>query len=145
MDLYEKYGKEHEIPLRPHHGMCLAYFEGKGYSEDFTAHMQEVLDFLTNEERAGEQEKQVRLTIGTDVICEACPHNEDGICDNDAQASEYDRKVLSLCGLKEGEVMTFQDFVSRVQDNIIADGKRTLICAGCQWEDICNHRPSRWT
>lgn len=27
------------IPLRPHHGMCLAYFKGEGYSNGFTAHM----------------------------------------------------------------------------------------------------------
>ena len=27
------------IPLRPHHGMCLAYFKGEGYSGGFTAHM----------------------------------------------------------------------------------------------------------
>ena len=25
------------IPLRPHHGMCLAYFKGEGYSNGFTA------------------------------------------------------------------------------------------------------------
>ena len=31
------------IPLRPHHGMCLAYFKGEGYSNGFTAHMAEML------------------------------------------------------------------------------------------------------
>ena len=31
------------IPLRPHHGMCLAYFKGEGYSGGFTAHMAEML------------------------------------------------------------------------------------------------------
>ena len=40
---------EREIcSLRPHHGMCLAYFEGRGYSEKFTAHMQYVLEKLEN-------------------------------------------------------------------------------------------------
>lgn len=34
------------IELRAHHGMCLLFFEGKGYSEGFTAHMQTVLDYL---------------------------------------------------------------------------------------------------
>ena len=29
------------ICLRPHHGMCLAYFEGKGYSDGFTVNMTE--------------------------------------------------------------------------------------------------------
>ena len=27
--------------IRPHHGMCLYFFEGKGYSEGFTKHMAE--------------------------------------------------------------------------------------------------------
>ena len=34
------------IPLRPHHGMCLAYFKGEGYSNGFSAHMQEMLDIF---------------------------------------------------------------------------------------------------
>ena len=32
------------VLLRPHHGMCLAYFKGEGYSDGFSAHMKEVLD-----------------------------------------------------------------------------------------------------
>ena len=34
------------IPVRPHHGMCLAYFIGKGYSEGFSAHMEKMLHIL---------------------------------------------------------------------------------------------------
>lgn len=34
------------ICLRPHHGMCLAYFEGKGYSDGFTVNMQKMLEFF---------------------------------------------------------------------------------------------------
>ena len=34
------------IRLRPHHGMCLAYFEGKGYSDGFTGNMQHMLELL---------------------------------------------------------------------------------------------------
>lgn len=32
--------KEKPVALRPHHGMCLAYFVGKGYSDGFTIHME---------------------------------------------------------------------------------------------------------
>ena len=39
------------IPLRPHHGMCLAYFKGEGYSDGFSAHMQEMLDIFEKRER----------------------------------------------------------------------------------------------
>ena len=36
--------KNVEIKLRAHHGMCLAFFEGKGYSTGFTARMALILD-----------------------------------------------------------------------------------------------------
>ena len=37
------------IVLRAHHGMCLAYFIGEGYSGGFTAHMGRVLAALKPE------------------------------------------------------------------------------------------------
>jgi len=132
------------IPLRPHHGMCLAFFEGKGYSSAFTSHMQGVLDLLTEEGRSQEAEIPVRLTIGTDVICTACPHNGNGICAADAKVSGYDRKVLELCGLTPGETMPFSKFAFRVQSEILSPGKRKSVCAGCQWEELCEHQKSRW-
>ena len=32
------------LKLRAHHGMCLAFFEGKGYSSAFTENMGKVLE-----------------------------------------------------------------------------------------------------
>ncbi len=132
------------IPLRPHHGMCLAYFEGKGYSSAFTSHMQGVLDLLTKDEERGETESLARLTMGTDVICEACPHNKNGICAADVKVSGYDRKVLELCNLTPGETIPFSKFASRVQSEIFSPGKRKSVCAGCQWEELCEGKRSRW-
>ena len=34
------------MALRPHHGMCMAYFVGLGYSGGFSAHMAELLEEL---------------------------------------------------------------------------------------------------
>lgn len=125
------------IPIRPHHGMCLAYFEGKGYSDGFSRHMQDILDlFLKN--------VLVRLTIDMDDICSACPNNQMGICTSQEKVMDYDRKVLSLCKLSEGQVMDFMDFAHLVQDNILSPGKRCQICSGCQWESICSKKKSRW-
>ena len=28
--------------IRAHHGMCLAFFQGKGYSREFTEHMEKI-------------------------------------------------------------------------------------------------------
>ena len=54
--------KEKIYTLRPHHGMCLAYFEGKGYSSSFCVHMGEVLEKL-------EKGARVKLTVAGDEIC----------------------------------------------------------------------------
>ena len=32
--------------LRPHHGMCFQFYEGKGYSEEFTDYMGAVMQRL---------------------------------------------------------------------------------------------------
>ncbi|MCD7746473.1 MAG: DUF1284 domain-containing protein [Lachnospiraceae bacterium] len=63
------------IALRAHHGMCLAYFEGKGYSEGFTAHMQNMLDLFLEEGENGKGPR-VRLVTCPDEICTACPNCE---------------------------------------------------------------------
>ena len=43
--MYQCSKKERQTyPIRPHHGMCLAFFIGNGYSTGFTAHMQEMLE-----------------------------------------------------------------------------------------------------
>ena len=34
------------VRLRPHHGLCMAYFAGEGYSPGFSRHMGEVLETL---------------------------------------------------------------------------------------------------
>ena len=51
------------LPLRPHHGMCLSYFSGKGYSTGFTANMARIKSLLE------ETDPLVRLTTGMDCIC----------------------------------------------------------------------------
>lgn len=125
------------VLLRPHHGMCLAYFEGKGYSEGFSAHMQEMLELF-------EKDVPVFLTVAADEICSACPDNEAGCCKSAAQVAEYDRDVLKLCDLKEGMEINFSDFVQIVQKQILSAGRRAEICRECRWDEICRNKRSRW-
>ena len=65
----EKTMEKKRIPVRPHHGMCLAYFIGKGYSEGFSAHMEKMLHIL-------EQDVSIRLVVSLDEICSACPNHQ---------------------------------------------------------------------
>ena len=96
------------IPLRPHHGMCLAYFKGEGYSNGFSAHMQEMLDIF-------QKGAKIQLHADTDEICSACPNNEKGCCSSFSLVEAYDNAVLELCGLENGQIMEFDDFTDVVQ------------------------------
>lgn len=128
--------KEKVLSLRPHHGLCMAYFVGEGYSSGFKKHMAEVL-------QAVQPETPVRLAAGVDEICSACPHNCGGVCESPTVDS-HDRAVLQACGLKKDQQLPFGEFTSLVQEKIIAKGLREEICGDCQWSRICAATPSRW-
>ena len=123
--------------LNPHHGMCLAYFKGEGYSNGFSAHMQEMLDIF-------QKGAKIQLHADTDEICSACPNNEKGCCSSFSLVEAYDNAVLELCGLENGQIMEFDDFTDIVQKKILASGKRKEICGNCQWNSICESQKSRW-
>ena len=125
------------LPLRPHHGMCMAYFIGQGYSDGFTAHMAELLSGLG-------PDSPVRLTVGTDAVSGACPNNKGGTCDKPERVAGYDRAVLTACGLEEGTVLPFGQFTALVQARILGAGRRAQICGNCQWNGICESHASRW-
>ena len=129
--------EEEPIPLRPHHGMCLAYFKGMGYSDGFSVHMQEMLEIF-------QKGAKIRLHADTDEICSACPNNEKGYCSSFSLVEKYDIAVLELCGLENGQIMDFDAFTSKVQKEILSSGKRIEICGKCQWNSICENQRSRW-
>lgn len=118
------------ISIRAHHGMCLAFFEGKGYSPEFTAHMGKISELLQGNPR-------VRLVAEGDVLCEKCPNLQDGLCNTPEQVEGYDRRVLALCGLPERKILPWAEFSRCVAAEILAKGKRAEICGDCPWTEIC--------
>lgn len=115
----------------------MAYFTGHGYSGAFVAHMARLLEELT-------PETPICLTVGTDVVCAPCPNNTGGLCDKPELVAAWDRKVLELCGLGEGYLLSFGSFMRLVEHRILEPGLRSGICGGCQWDGICASHPSRW-
>jgi hypothetical protein len=116
--------------IRPHHGMCLSFFRGEGYSDGFTGHMWEMKEYFMSD-------PQVRLMVAADEICRACPHNQNGACESAAKVEQYDRAVLKYCGLEEGQVMSFLTFFRLVREQILEKECRAQICGDCQWDGIC--------
>ncbi len=123
--------------IRPHHGMCLYFFEGKGYSDGFTAHMAEVKGWLLEEQGPA----SLQLVGETDEICSACPHNKSGRCESAEKVDRYDTGVLQYTGLREGQKMTFQEFERAVEEKILNPGYGKAICGDCQWREICHKSP----
>lgn len=117
--------------LRPHHGLCLFYFKGKGYSPEFVENM-------TNVKRKLTENPLIRITGQPDAICLTCPNHAAGKCVTERKVMEYDRLVLQKCGIADGEIMNYHDFETLVQQKILLPGKRKEICGNCQWDSLCH-------
>ena len=61
-----------ETLLRPHHGLCIQFYEGKGYSEEFTKKMDELVNLIQLTPMM-----PIQLHIDVDVLCNSCPNNID--------------------------------------------------------------------
>jgi hypothetical protein len=116
--------------IRPHHGMCMAYFQGKGYSGEFVENMSRMKEIL-------EQNPEIRLVVQTDDICSCCPNNREEGCTSNQKVIRYDSQVLACCGITEGTTMNWNSFRALVKKEILDMGKRREICGDCQWNDIC--------
>lgn len=116
--------------IRAHHGMCFSFFQGKGYSGEFTENMAKMKERL-------EQNPEVLLLCGTDDVCARCPNNHGGVCASCEKVENYDRQVLALCGIAENTTWRWNDFAALVHENIIAAGKRESICGACEWNALC--------
>lgn len=116
--------------------MCMAFFQGKGYSNVFTAHMGEIIRKL-------EDNPMVCVSAQTDIICGKCPNNKQGVCETESKVIGYDRQVLAYCGLSAGTVLPYADFKKAVYENILIPNRREKICGNCQWSELCHFSPQR--
>ena len=115
--------------LRAHHGMCLYFFRGKGYSGQFVENMGKMKAVL-------EENPTIRLMDSPDDICAACPNRLTQNCAE--KASRYDREVLRRCGLSVGDTLSYEDFSKKVVETILRQGVRRSICGDCQWSSLCH-------
>lgn len=118
------------VVIRPHHGMCTEYFSGHGYSGGFTENMSEKIKYLE------ETDPQIVLTCKTDIFCEKCPENAGGSCKS-GKPLKYDKKVLEICGLSPGDVMSWSSFKITVRDNLLNKGRLHEVCGDCRWKNLC--------
>ncbi len=119
--------------LRPHHFLCIRFFEGKGYSDDFIRNMERVISEIGD--------KTLTLYLSCDEVCKACPHNVLGACASADKVRQFDRAVLRLTGLREGETVSWEDMSALVSQRILSKGRLSEVCGCCQWfDDICSKK-----
>jgi hypothetical protein len=116
--------------LRAHHGLCIAFFEGKGYDDSFTKNMRAIISAL-------DQNPEIIIVAYEDMICIACPNNKDGICNCIEKVDRYDKSVLRLCNVNNGDILAWKAYKTLVSKNIIETGKMSTVCGDCQWSSIC--------
>ncbi len=117
--------------LRPHHGMCIQFFVGKGYNEAFVNNMAEFIQTL-------EGNPLVKLVVECDEVCSACPEKlATNKCRSDIKVASIDNRVLSYLDLEPGEVINWLDFKRRIQLNILDKNYLEAICYECEWLDLC--------
>lgn len=117
--------------LRPHHGLCIHFFRGQGYSQAFVDNMTEIVQTL-------EKNPTIQLVAGADSLCAPCPNRVgEGGCASGGKADQYDAAVASLCALTLGEYLPWLEFSQRVEAHILSQGLRTQVCGNCQWSELC--------
>lgn len=120
--------------LRPHHGLCFRFFEGKGYSSDFTLHMGGIIASLT-------PDTKIKITAGCDAVCGKCPENKFGLCASYDKVLRYDNSVLELTGVSVGDVLSYGELYGLIGSKIIDKGMLKDICPDCRWSYICHNAP----
>jgi hypothetical protein len=132
------------LDLRAHHLLCAHGLRGLGYSDEFVAHMRQVKDGSTQDSIA------VRVHVGPDVICRACPHLATRSECTQAGGTERDRAAMAALGVEPGAVdaptavgaptavsaptavRPWRWWVARIAQRI-TPARLAEICEGCSW------------
>ncbi len=117
------------VRLRPHHGLCLLNFRGKGYSDDFSRNMAGMQEKLEEN-----PEMLVCITKGADDLCARCPNRRGNACTSE-HPPLFDTNVLRMTGFHYGQILTWEAFSGATRPLVRCRLEET--CPGCEWLSLC--------
>lgn len=120
-----------EYFIRPHHMLCLQFFEGKGYSETFVANMRDIKKQLESEN------PMVNIIEGVDDICANCPNRMEGQCKKEESVQGHDQRVSAEVINQLGKQASWSEITEAIRTNIIDAGKIKQVCIECRWSELC--------
>ncbi|NSX55850.1 DUF1284 domain-containing protein [Parasulfitobacter algicola] len=118
------------LRFRPHHFLCSLGFQGKGYSNDFTANMTAIV--MGKLRSVGGDDVMIKVTGQADDICAPCPKRRDTFCTSQDRIDALDARHSAALNLRNGDQLTWADAKSRIRENVRPDDL-DQICAGCEW------------
>lgn len=116
------------IELSAHHALCVHGFRGMGYSEGFVASLAGIVARLRDEPGM-----RVRVRVGSDAVCRACPSLSAGGCMRYGQSVvRQDARVADVLGVESGDEMAWDALRARVRERVAPEDLADL-CGGCPW------------
>jgi hypothetical protein len=119
------------VRYRPHHFLCSLGFQGKGYSEGFTANMTAIVMGRLRAE--GGDATRIEVIGALDDICAPCPKNRGHACAVQDKIDRLDAAHAAALSLSPGDVLTWGEAQARIRANL-PPGSLSRLCAGCEWE-----------
>ncbi len=114
--------------LRGHHLICLNFFRGEGYSEDFISNIYSVIG-----------KENIEIVKGPDDVCALCPYLKDDMCNNPEYSNEMillqDTEALRLLKFKIGKVISWKEISDKLPGKI--EEWKAKFCAGCSYRKVC--------
>ncbi|GAB4386869.1 DUF1284 domain-containing protein [Albidovulum sp.] len=121
------------IRYRPHHFLCSLGFEGKGYSDAFTANMSAIV--LGRLRAAGGDATEIEVTGATDDICAPCPRRRGRHCTAERKIRMLDRAHAAALRLSPRERLSWGEAKARIRAHV-PPGSLSTLCRGCEWEPL---------
>lgn len=119
------------VRYRPHHFLCSLGFQGKGYSESFTANMSAIV--MGRLRAADGDATRIEVVGRLDDICAPCPKNRGHACAVQDKIDRLDAAHAAALSLGPGDILTWGEAKARIRASVAPGSLRTL-CAGCEWE-----------
>jgi hypothetical protein len=118
------------IKLRGHHLICLRFFQGEGYSQDFIDNLKDLVARAENRET-------IEVVAGGDDVCRYCPSLVDDRCSHDdEEIKKLDGIALRKMGAAPGDQVYWEKLGARLDSAL--PGWLDAFCEGCYWEDVCD-------
>ncbi len=128
MKVYHVEGIRQKAKLRGHHLICLNFFRGEGYSEDFIKNIYSVIE-----------KEQIEIVNGPDDVCERCPYLRGNKCSSKEYTDEkivlQDKEALKLLRLSPGMMVDRKSVSARIPQ-IIEKWKKQF-CLDCGYREVC--------